>query len=220
MQQGKIGRKAAAPRRWRRRKEARPAEIVAAALEIFEERGFAAARLDEVATRAGVSKGTLYLYFSSKEELFRAVVRQALIPVIAGAERIAGKSDRPTAALLADVLGAMAQAMMRSRVGVIPKLVIAEAGNFPDLARFYYEEAASRGLRMLEGVLRRGVERGELRPLDTQHVARLVIAPMLLLLVWKTTFERHAGAPLDAAGFIEAHLDVLMRGIAAPGAGA
>lgn len=203
--------------RWRRRKEARPAEICAAALELFAERGFAATRLDQVAARAGVSKGTLYLYFRSKEELFHAVVRQSLLPILAAAEQtLQQQPERPTAALLAELLEHLAAGILRTRVGAIPKLVIAESGNFPDLARFYFDEVVSRGLRAMESVLQRGIARGELRPVDKAHAARLVIAPMLLLLFWKATFERHAGAPLDERAFLAAHLDLLMHGLAKP----
>src|SRR5437016_10835727 len=124
--------------RWRRRKDARPAEILTAALACFAERGFAATRLDDVALRAGVTKGTLYLYFQNKEELFKAVVRQELLPNIARAEAIVGDATEPAAFLLERLIKSFAE-VISSPVSAIPKLVLAEAGNFPDLARFYLE---------------------------------------------------------------------------------
>src|SRR6201993_4193863 len=127
--------------RWRRRKDARPAEILTAALDCFAERGFAATRLDDVAQRAGVTKGTLYLYFDSKEELFKAVVAQALVPNLERGEALISEAAEPrsAAALLAEMIRGWAE-LARSPAGAIPKIVVSEAGNFPDLARFYREQ--------------------------------------------------------------------------------
>jgi AcrR family transcriptional regulator len=204
-------------RRWRRRKEARPAEIVEAALEVFAERGFSAARIDDVAARAGISKGTLYLYFASKEELFKAVVRQALLPNLARVERLLRTHPGPAAARIELMIGQIGALLQGTRIGAIPKLVIAEAGNFPELARFYHQEVIQRGLGLLGAEVERGIARGEFRPIDAGDGARLLIAPVLLAAIWKTTFEPHAGVPLDAAGFIAAALDVLLRGLRADG---
>ncbi len=132
----------------RRRKEARPEEILSAALESFAARGFAATRIEDVAARAGISKGTLYLYFDGKEELFKAVVRQALLPNLARIEALAATFEGPSALLLERLLATIA-GVINSRVGAIPKLVIAEAGNFPDLARFYLAEVVQRGLGLI-----------------------------------------------------------------------
>jgi AcrR family transcriptional regulator len=206
-------------RRWRRRKEARPAEIVEAALEVFAEKGFSAARIDDVAARAGISKGTLYLYFASKEELFKAVVRQALLPNLARVEGLLRAHPGPSAARIELMIGQIGALLQGTRIGVIPKLVIAEAGNFPELARFYHQEVITRGLRLLGGEIERGIASGEFRPLDAGHGARLLVAPVLLAAIWKSTFELHAGAPLDAPEFLGVALDVLLRGLRADGAG-
>jgi AcrR family transcriptional regulator len=204
-------------RRWRRRKEARPAEIVEAALEVFAERGFSAARIDDVATRAGISKGTLYLYFASKEELFKAVVRQALLPNLARVEALLATHAGPAAERIGTVIGQIGALLQGTQIGVIPKLVIAESGNFPELARFYHQEVISRGLRLLGAEIERGIARGEFRPVDAGHGARLLVSPVLLAAIWKTTFEAHAGAPLDASEFLGVALDVLLRGLRADG---
>jgi AcrR family transcriptional regulator len=208
---------AAPPRpRWRRRKEARPDEILAAALASFAERGFAATRLDDVAARAGISKGTLYLYFKSKEELFEAVVRATLVPNIERLEALCATFEGPSGVLLERLLLTVA-GVLDSRVGAIPKLVIAEAGNFPELARFYLDAVVRRGLRLIGTILRRGIGRGEFRPVDVDHTVFCVIAPMLLAALWKRSLEPHDDAPLDAQVLARAHLDLLLRGLEAHG---
>jgi AcrR family transcriptional regulator len=200
--------------RWRRRKEARPDEILAAALASFAERGFAATRLEDVAARAGISKGTLYLYFKSKEDLFEAVVRATLLPNLARIEALAASFEGPSAVLLERLLLTIA-GVAGSQVGAIPKLVIAEAGNFPELARFYLEEVVRRGLRLISTILRRGIARGEFRPVDVDHAVFCVIAPMLIAALWKNSLEPHDRAPLDAQALARTHLDLLLRGLEA-----
>ena len=202
-------------RRWSRRKQARPAEIVAAAFELFAERGFAATQLDDVAARAGVSKGTLYLYFESKEELFKAVVRESLLPNIARVEALVESHAGPTPELLRRMIETIGITVATSRLGALPKLVIAESGNFPDIARFYLEEVIQRGLGLIEAVLRRGIDRGEFRRVDVSHTARAVVAPFLLLAIWKNSFEPVEGTPLDAAAYLANNLDILLHGLAA-----
>jgi AcrR family transcriptional regulator len=203
------------PTRWRRRKEARPEEILAAALDSFAERGFAATRLEDVAAGAGISKGTLYLYFKSKEELFKAVVRETLLPNLARVEAMAGTFEGPTASLLERLLLTIA-GILGSRIGTIPKLVIAEAGNFPELARFYLDEVVHRGLGLIGTILRRGIERGEFRPVDVDRTVFCVIAPMLIAALWKNSLEPYGKAPpLDVEALARAHLDLLLQGLKA-----
>jgi AcrR family transcriptional regulator len=203
------------PTRWRRRKEARPEEILAAALESFAERGFAATRLEDVASRAGVSKGTLYLYFKSKEELFKAVVRETLLPNLARVEILVGSFEGPSARLLERLLLTLG-GVLGSRTGAIPKLVIAEAGNFPDLARFYFDEVVQRGLGLIATILRRGIARGEFRPIDVDRAVFCVIGPMLIAALWKNSLEPYGkAAPLNADALARAHLDLLLQGLAA-----
>ena len=205
------------PARWRRRKAARPAEILAAALDCFAERGFAATRLDDIAARAGVSKGTLYLYFPGKEELFKALVREELLPNVERLEAAAA-GPGPAADLLARLLSVWAAHVAPSRITVLPKLVLAEAGNFPELARFYLREVIHRAFRLLRSVLRRGVETGEFRPIDVEHTAFCVVGPLVLSALWKHTFDAHAESPLDVAALCRAHLDALLNGLLRPAA--
>jgi AcrR family transcriptional regulator len=202
--------------RWQRRKEDRPAEIVAAALDVFRARGFAASRLDDVAARAGISKGTLYLYFRNKEELFKAVVRETLLPNLMLAEARLQESTAPTPALLLEVLGALVAAV-GTPVGAIPKLIIAEAGNFPDLARFYVEEVIARGMALFARLLIRGRERGEFRAVDPLTAAPMLAAPILLMSMWKHALEPHAPprakAVFDGPRFLAAYGDLLLHGL-------
>ncbi|MGR0185646.1 TetR/AcrR family transcriptional regulator [Azospirillum aestuarii] len=206
----------AAPR-WRRRKEARPREIVDAALTVFGERGFAATRLEDVAARAGVSKGTLYLYFPNKEELFKAVVREAILPNLDMAERLLAGALGPSFAVLETLLTLFATRILKSRAGAIPKLVIAEAGNFPDLARFYHDEVIRRAFALLAAVLERGMARGEFRQVDVDSTVRLIVAPMLMSALWRSSFEALEDRPLDVRRLVAAHLDALRRTLAPEG---
>ena len=202
--------------RWRRRKEDRPTEIVAAALDAFAARGYAATRLEDVAERAGVSKGTLYLYFKNKEELFKAVVHQALVPNLTMAETLVKQSTMPTRDLLVQILKGLATAVAGTKIGAIPRLVIAEAGNFPELARFYADEVVARGMRIFATILERGAARGELRAVNTEFAAPVVIGPMMLLAIWKNTFEPHTERKIDPVLYLETCADVLLNGLAVP----
>ena len=203
------------PQRWKRRKAARPQEILEAALGVFAEKGFARARMEDIASRAGVTKGTIYLYFPSKEEVFRSLVREsigsAIGEVLSDVERFEGSS----ADLLRMALGAIGQFVLTSDRVVLPKIVIAEAGTFPEMVRFYRREIIDKGLALLTRIHARGVARGEFRALRPEHVARLCIAPVLLAAFWRTTFAQFDDEPYDYQGLIDTHIDVLLRGISA-----
>jgi AcrR family transcriptional regulator len=201
--------------RWRRRKDARPGEIVAAALACFAERGFAATRLDDVAARAGLTKGTLYLYFPNKEELFKAVVRQAVVPNIALGEALVDQSADPAPIVLEQLIARLSDAMV-APASAIPKIVIAEAGNFPDIARFYLEEVIHRGLGLFRRLLEVGVARGEFRPMDVDAAAYCIVAPLVLGMLWRHSFERHEESPLDAEALCRTHMRLLSRGLVSP----
>lgn len=199
--------------RWSRRKEARPEEILAAALELFVERGYAATRLEDVAAKAGVSKGTVYLYFANKEELLKAVVREGIVSPLAEFKDLAEHYEGSTFTLLRLLMLGWWARIGATRASGIPKLIVAESGNFPELARFYVKEVVEPGHEVVTGIIRRGIERGELRAMDADHVARLVVAPMLLAILWRTAFEPHASGPMDTPGFLEAHLELLQRAL-------
>ena len=199
--------------KWRRRKDARPNEIVEAALDAFAEKGFAATRLEDVAERAGVSKGTLYLYFRNKEDLFKAVIQQALVPNIALAEDRLAASQGTTQELLQQVVGGFIGAVAGTKLGAIPKLIISEAHNFPDVTKFYVEAVINRGLKIVGTIIQRGVERGEIRAMNPALAAPVVIGPLLLLVLWKNVFEPHAGQTIDPMAYIKTYADMLLNGM-------
>lgn len=206
---------AAKPKRWKRRKAARPQEILEAAQGVFAEKGFTRTRMEDIARKAGVTKGTIYLYFENKEAVFESLVREsigtALNQVLEAVEHYQGSSRD----LLRNALSGIAQFVLMSDRAVLPKIVIAESGNFPEMVRFYRTEVIDKGLALLMRVIRRGVERGEFRDLPAEHVARLCIAPLLLAAFWRTTFAQSDDEPYDYKGLIDTHTDVLLRGLAA-----
>jgi AcrR family transcriptional regulator len=206
--------------RWRRRKDSRPEEITLAALDCFAERGFAACRLDDIAARAGITKGTLYLYFDSKEELFKAVVRQALLPRIEEFERLVAGAGGTSAGQLEAFIMSWPSIIATRRISAIPRLIIAEAGNFPDLARYYFDEIIARARRLVVGMLRRGIERGEFRAVDPDLTFFSLIAPLLVAVLWKSIFEPVVGGALDVQALCRSHLSIILRGLAPEGGAA
>ena len=207
--------RAAAPRT--RRKEARPGELLAAALELFVEKGYAATRVEEVAARAGVSKGTLFLYFPSKEELFKAVVRENITgPYAAWAVEI-DTYEKDTVELLRYALHMWWTHVGSTQVSGMCKVKTAEARNFPELADFYENEVERPGNVLLRRILQRGIDRGEFRPLDLDYAVCMLLAPMQFLELW-----RHSGAagdphapPFDPERFLDVMVDTLLRGFCA-----
>lgn len=203
--------------RWQRRKEARPGEIVAAALEVFAERGFAATNLEEVARRAGVTKGTIYLYFKNKDALFKAVVRESIVPNIAQAEREVAAFTGSARELLREYLLRWWRVVGESSLSAIPKMIISEATNFPALAKFYYDEVVSRSHRLLGHILERGIASGEFRRVDVPTATRLALAPFVIAVIYKHSLYscvRFSGAGFDAPRYVDTHIDVFLRGLA------
>lgn len=199
--------------RWTRRKDARPAELLSAALDIFVERGYAATRLDEVAGRAGVSKGTLYLYYESKADLFKAVIRGGLVPAIERGERLVDEHSGTMAELLEKVIFGWWQEVGTSQLGGIPKLMFAEAKNFPDLAQFYYQEVISRGYRLVQRLLDEGTRRGEFVAVDPEYGTRLILAPLVFLLLWRHSFDICESRHLDPEKYLSTHLRMTLDGL-------
>lgn len=207
------------PPRWQRRKDARPAEILAAALALFGERGYANTRLDDVASRAGVTKGTLYLYFANKEELFKAVVRDTILPHLQFAEDLIADHRDDARSLLRRLLDNWAALLAQPHSGCLSKLMIAEAANFPDLARFYLEEVVQRSRRLFSTVIERGIQDGEFRAVDVALLTREIIAPLLMVNIWQRSFTPLGDEPIDVVEFARFHYDILLSGIANPEAG-
>ena len=202
----------------RRRKEARPGELTAAALDLFVEKGFAATRLDDVAARAGVSKGTLYLYFDSKEALFKAVVEEGIVPFLVAAEQKTAEYEGATIDLLRSLLFGWWEQIGATRLAGVTKLVISESHNFPEVASYYHDRAVMRGSALLRNVLQRGIERGEFRAIDVESAVQLMFAPLLMVVVWRFSFHA-CGAETDPETFLQTHFDLLARGLCRPEGG-
>jgi AcrR family transcriptional regulator len=182
-----------APPKWRRCPEDRPEQIIKAALQVFGERGLANARLQDIAERAGVSKGTIYLYFPNKEELFREMIRQTAVAAIERAEQAETRGS-PTSQLLAYMRGYWA--FVRSPVFItIYRLVLGELHQFPDLAKFYAVEVVDRAQKLLSGIIRRGMDAGEFREIDPMVAARMLVALTVMNGIWR---DEHTGVPLLA----------------------
>jgi AcrR family transcriptional regulator len=209
-----INREAGTVVRNERRKGQRPDEIIDAAFEEFAAKGYAEARLDDVASRAGISKGLVYVYFKTKEELFKAVVRTFLIPRFAAlAGRIEASEDTTEAIIRGPVLATMKE-VAASRLVIILRLLIAEGPKHPDLTEFYHREVITRGIAVIRQLIDRGVARGEFRPTPLTRFPQLVVAPMLVALIWRSLFD--SIDKLDTAAMLETHIDLLLHAIKTP----
>lgn len=205
----------AEPHKRERRKEARPGELLDAALDLFVEKGYAATRAEEVAVRAGVSKGTLFLYFPSKEELFKAVVRENLARTVSEGASELEAFDGPTGELLAHMMQQWWARYGATKASGISKLIISEASNFPELARFYQEEVVLPGTELVRRVLQRGIDWGEFRTVDLHHTVHAIMAPLIFLVMWKHSLAPccEASGAIDPETFIAQHADLMVRGL-------
>ena len=199
--------------RWERRKDARPQELLAAALDLFGEKGYASTRLEDVAKRAGVSKGTLYLYFANKEELFKAVVRASIVAAIGAAEDNVASFEGHSAQLLRVILFTWWDQVGATKASVIPKLMMAESNNFPELARFYHEEVIVRSTSMIAGVVKRAIARGEFAPVDPSILTQVLIAPVLTLMTWQHSVGPCNLDQLDPHAFLNVFIDMAINGL-------
>jgi AcrR family transcriptional regulator len=199
--------------KFRRRPADRPAEILAAALEVFAARGFQAARLEEVAKRAGVSKGALYLYFETKADLFRAVVTDAISPNIERVKAVAA-ADLPLEQVVRMALPMLARQVVSDRriTGVV-KLVIAESRNHPELAAIWRDTVVEPGVALISGLIAKAQARGEVRPGDPRLFAFGLMGPMVLSMVWRETFEPVGAEPVDVVALAEQHVETVLRGM-------
>ena len=198
----------------RRRKEARAGEIVDAARDEFVARGFSEARIDDIAARAGVSKGLVYVYFPSKEALFEAVIRSTVLPIIDQAAALLA-ADRTTPA--PDQFRMAIGTFYRELVGTdrrrLIHMIIAEGPRFPDMARFYHAEVLSKGKAALRALIERGVARGEFRAGALSRFPEILIGPALIAAVWKLLFEPYE--PIDLDAYMEAHIDTMLSALLA-----
>ncbi|MDE5440783.1 TetR family transcriptional regulator [Bradyrhizobium sp. CSA207] len=184
----------------------RRAAIVEAAMEEFITRGFAATRLDDIAKRAGVAKGTIYLHFKDKESMFEELVRTVIVPVVARLTALP-----PPTGSVRDLIEAFAGNFLKEVIGTkrgdLVRLIVAEGPRFPSVADFYYREVVSRGIGAMRALIELGIARGEIREKELSRYPQLLVAPAMIAVIWQSLFERHA--PLDARDMLRVHLDLI-----------
>lgn len=198
-----------------RRKEARPGELLAAALDLFVEKGFAATKAEEVAQRAGVSKGTLFLYFPSKEDLFKAVVRQNMGQTISEGIAALEGFNGTTAELIPYMMHMWWDRFGSTKASGLTKLMMSEATNFPDLAAFYYTEVIEPNHRLVRNIIQRGIDRGEFRAVDMDYAIFSILSPLIHLVTWKHSMGCCVSGDqqLDPVRYINAQADMVVHGL-------
>lgn len=198
--------------RWRRRKEDRPAEILAAALRLFSDKGFALTKLNDVAKEAGVSKGTLYLYFDGKEALFKAVINEYVLPQIAEAEEQADQYSGSVSDLMIELQERWRINILETELSGISKIMMAEALNFPELAEYYLENVILRTRRFVAKLISIGIDRGEFISCDPEYAARTFLTPLVFSAMWKHSLASF-DSDYDVKLYQKSNLDIFLRGI-------
>jgi AcrR family transcriptional regulator len=196
-----------------RRKEARPHELLEAALALFVEKGFTATRAEEVAQRAGVSKGTLYLYYPSKEELLKAVIAHYLSSRIAATAQEVSQIQGPMAPVLREMLVAWWQQTYAGPGSGTFKLIISEVRNFPDIGEFYVREVVEPGHALVRTILQRGMASGEFRAVDVESAVHSLLLPMIMLCTHKHALGACTQHTIDADKFIADHVELVLSGL-------
>ena len=199
--------------KFQRRAEDRPREICAAALEVFAEKGFAAAKLDEIAKRAGVSKGTLYLYFKDKEQLFRAVVRDTIAPNVEMVRTALIQTGLPFAELVRMFMAKFVELTQRVPVGSVVKMVVSESRNFPELAKVWHDEVVSKGIGTVTALVEMAQAKGEVRHGDPRLHAFTLMGPLMMGVIYRETLEPVGGQPLDLGALARQHAETVLAGL-------
>ncbi len=198
--------------RWQRRKEARPEEILDAALQLFTEKGFSSTRMIDVAKAAGISKGTLYLYFENKEAIFRDVVQQRITPQIDHVESIVDGFEGSNAELLRNMINGWWVNIACTSLSAIPKLIVSESGNFPELAEYFTKSVVIRSRDLFSKVISRGMISGEFEIYEAEAVARLVVAPLVQATIWM-----HSLKPYDdetgTQNYLQLHTEFILNSL-------
>jgi AcrR family transcriptional regulator len=200
--------------RWHRQPKDRPDQILDAALKVFRAQGFMAARMDEIAQQAGISKGTIYLYFKSKNAVLEALIDRAITPIAKQLETMAEHAPQgPVAPVLKAMLSFAASNLEAPDTRAVPMLVINEAGRFPELASLYRKQVVDVVLGAATGLIARGMQSGEFRKLDPNYATRTLVAPVLMQLVWNDVFVLADDPPIDATILINQHIDIFLNGV-------
>lgn len=202
--------------KFRRRAEARPDEVLDAALALFIEKGFAATRVEDIARRAGLSKGTVYLYFASKEALIEGLVRRAIVPIADSALGTLNAYEGDPRLVISVVLRMLASRLSDPAMLAMPKLLFREVLGFPELAQMYRREVIDRVLPVVEGLLRRGIDQGYLRPVDPSLTVRSIIGPLLMHVAMAEVFGLVPEGGMHFDKLVDNHLLILFDGLSAP----
>jgi AcrR family transcriptional regulator len=202
------------PESRRRRKAERPQEILEAAFAEFSRNGYATTTLDQIAERAGVTKGTIYVYFENKEHLFISMVRELMKVALDAVHEIFTREDGTTAELLRELFGFIYQNIVEDRRRrEVVRMLIAEASRFPALADRYHEEIHQPCMELFTQAIQRGMDRGEIRRSAVTDCPLIIIAPIALVDMWMMMFdERH---PFELKSYFEAHLDLVLKALLA-----
>ncbi|GGY08654.1 TetR/AcrR family transcriptional regulator [Paludibacterium paludis] len=206
--------------RWQRKKEARPAEILDAALDLFVEKGFSATRMEEIARRAGVTKGTPYLYFSGKEDIFKAMINEFLLNPLGTIQETVSARSGSRADLLHELMEIWWHKVASRKAGGLCKLMIAEAANFPELTRYYHDELIQPGKNLVARIIRAGIDSGEFRDVPVDDAAEMLLAPALMTMIDQHSFLRAENglpsSPADPLRYLHFALDMMLTGLNQP----
>jgi AcrR family transcriptional regulator len=195
-----------------RRRQHRLAELLEAGFEEFAECGYAATRLEDVGERVNLTRGAIYLYFKDKEELFKAVVRSVIQPVLQEVRTVAGSFDGPVEELLRLILMTLYREIARDRRrSRLLRVLVAEGPNFPELTEFYYSEVIHHGIGCFKSAIKRGIDRGEFRSCLVKDFPQVVMAPVIAAVIWGLLFGK--SHPLELDRYARAHFDLLMNGL-------
>jgi AcrR family transcriptional regulator len=199
--------------KFRRRKGARPEELIAAALKLFGERGFAKTNVKDVAREAGVSKGTVYLYFKNKEELLLAAVQRSVIPILDFGDEYEIDSDESASDILRWLVHKWVDEFEKRNVAVLPRLVVAESTNFPELAEFFVNTVLQRARRLFRRVLKRGIRTGEFRDMDVKMTVQVFLAPVIWLQIHKASLGPHDPDFGDVRTYLDTHVELFLAAV-------
>jgi AcrR family transcriptional regulator len=202
--------------KFRRRAEARPDEVLDAALDLFIEKGFAATRVEDIAKRAGLSKGAVYLYFPSKEKILEGIVRRAVVPIAEHALSFAQNYEGNPRTVITLVLKMLGTKLNEPRLLAIPKLIFREVLGFPELAEMYRREVLDKVIPVVEGLLRKGIDEGYLRPVDPELTIRSIVGPVVIHVAMLEIFGIQPRDGFAVERLIDNHLTILFDGLSAP----
>jgi AcrR family transcriptional regulator len=204
--------------KWQRRADARPDELLDAALELFMQHGFAATRVEQIADKAGLSKGAVYRYFASKEEILESIVRRGISPLTQRATALATAGEQPAPVILRAVLSTIVTGLMDKRTMAIPRIVLSEAGNFPALAKMYRREVIDVGIAAMSKIIQQGIDEGSFRPVEPSATIKNILGPLMAHLLLSQVFGDGQKQTVEQTNsFLDSHLDVLLNGLVAKG---